>query len=38
MCKHGNLLQRQKRTLWQKLRGIKEIYVCSRCGHIVTVK
>ncbi len=31
MCKH-EALQRQKRSLFMKLLGVREYYVCSRCG------
>ncbi|CAE6933933.1 hypothetical protein ACOMICROBIO_NCLOACGD_03554 [Vibrio sp. B1ASS3] len=37
-CQHGIYLKRQKRTLLQKLMGIKELYVCTKCGHIIKVK
>ncbi len=38
MCQHGIYLQRQRRTFFQKLIGIKEIYVCSNCGYVLKVK
>ncbi|PAW09654.1 hypothetical protein B6K85_16055 [Vibrio sp. V1B] len=38
MCKHGGYLQRRQRRLWEKLVGIKEVYVCSRCGYIKRVR
>jgi rubrerythrin len=38
MCQHGIYLQRLRRTLFQKLIGIKEVYVCSKCGHILKIK
>ncbi|CAH1524260.1 Uncharacterised protein [Vibrio owensii] len=37
-CQHGIYLKRQKRTLLQKLMGIKELYVCTKCGYIIKVK
>ncbi|PAW09656.1 hypothetical protein B6K85_16065 [Vibrio sp. V1B] len=37
-CKHNIYLQRHRRTFWQKLIGIKEVYVCSRCGYMLRVK
>jgi rubrerythrin len=38
MCQHGNLLQRQHRTFWQKLMGVKEVYVCSNCGYVLKIR
>ena len=37
-CDHKNHLQRQHRSLWQKLTGIKEVYICRQCGEKVIVK
>ncbi|AAF93280.1 conserved hypothetical protein [Vibrio cholerae O1 str. 2010EL-1786] len=37
-CTHTNHLQRKRRTLWQKLIGIKEVYICRECGHIIKIK
>ena len=33
MCDHSQYLQRQHRTLWHKILGIKELYVCQNCGY-----
>jgi len=33
-CQHGIYLKHQKHTLLQRLIGIKEIYICTKCGYI----
>lgn len=38
MCQHGIYLQRLHRTFFQKLIGIKEVYVCSKCGYVLKVR
>lgn len=38
MCNHSAHLQRQHRTFWHKIMGVKELYVCTKCGHVVKVK
>ncbi|CAK6716535.1 conserved hypothetical protein [Vibrio harveyi] len=38
MCNHGVYLQRQQRSWFQKLIGIKEVYVCSKCGHEIKLR
>ncbi|TXY10794.1 hypothetical protein FXE99_10140 [Vibrio mimicus] len=37
-CTHTNNLQRKRRTLWQRLLGIKEVYICKECGHVIKIK
>ncbi|ADT85639.1 hypothetical protein VFA_000583 [Vibrio furnissii CIP 102972] len=37
-CNHTNQLQRLRRTFWQKMLGVKEVYVCKHCGQIVKIK
>ncbi|PAW09655.1 hypothetical protein B6K85_16060 [Vibrio sp. V1B] len=38
MCNHGVYLQRQQRSWIQKLIGIKEVYVCSKCGYVLKLR
>jgi rubrerythrin len=38
MCKDAQSLQRQHRTFWHKLIGIKEIYVCQKCGYQLKIR
>ncbi|EOV0117840.1 hypothetical protein ACTNIH_000704 [Vibrio parahaemolyticus] len=37
MCTHGAYLQRVPRNFFQKLLGIKEVYVCTKCGYVLKV-
>ncbi|CAL9979626.1 hypothetical protein VPHD81_0002 [Vibrio phage D81] len=37
MCNHRNYL-RTRRKLWQKLIGIKKIYVCQDCGYKMIIR
>lgn len=38
MCEHGIYLQRRQRTFFEKILGIKEVYVCSKCGHVLKLR
>ncbi|ALM72244.1 conserved hypothetical protein [Vibrio vulnificus YJ016] len=38
MCNHSIHLQRHHRSFWQKIIGIKEIYICQNCGHTIKVR
>ncbi|NOJ17451.1 hypothetical protein F0239_08205 [Vibrio jasicida] len=38
MCEHGIYLQRRPRTFMQKILGIKEVYVCSKCGYVLKLR
>lgn len=38
MCNHNVYFKRTRRTLWHKLLGIKELYICSKCKHVIKIK
>lgn len=38
MCEHGIYLKRRQRTFLEKILGIKEVYVCSKCGHVLKLR
>ncbi len=37
-CDHKNQLVRQHRSIWDKLSGIKEVYICNNCGKRIKLK
>ncbi|WP_286036871.1 hypothetical protein [Vibrio sp. SCSIO 43140] len=37
-CKHAVSLVRVRRSVWQKLSGIKEVYRCRECGEKTIVR
>ena len=37
-CDHKNQLIRQHRNLWDKLSGVKEVYMCKKCGKIIKLR
>ncbi|WP_169795772.1 hypothetical protein [Vibrio tritonius] len=37
-CDHKNQLIRQHRNVWDKLSGVKEVYMCKKCGEIIKLR
>ncbi|SUP44183.1 Uncharacterised protein [Vibrio furnissii] len=37
-CNHLGSLQRVKRNIWHKFFGIREVYMCQKCGKKVTFR
>lgn len=37
-CDHKNQLVRQHRTIWDKLSGVKEVYICKKCEKLIKLK